>query len=111
MSGIASILLQVAPWVKTVLVVVLLSMALIQVVRLAPPIRRRGDAIADADQLGQLLGHTGRALTPMRPVGTCDFDGHRVECVAESGYVESDKLITVIRVEGTQLTVRVTDEA
>jgi membrane-bound ClpP family serine protease len=111
MSEMAPILLQVAPWVKTVLVVVLLLAALIHMIRLVPPIRRRGDAIADADELGQMLGRTGRALTPMRPVGTCDFDGHRVECVAESGYVESDKLITVIRVEGTQLTVRVTDEA
>jgi len=111
MSEMASILLQVAPWVKTLLVVIVLLIAVIQVVRLAPPIRRRGDAIVDTDQLSQLLGRTGRALTPMRPVGTCDFDGHRVECVAESGYVESDKLITVIRVEGTQLTVRVTDEA
>lgn len=111
MAEVTPVLLQVAPWVVTVLVVVLLLAALTQLVRLAPPRRRRGDAIAGADELNQLLGRHGRALTPMRPVGTGEFEGRRVECVAESGYVESNKPITVIRVEGTQLTVRVTDEA
>ena len=111
MFEMTSSLLQAAPWVTTALVVVLLLAALIQLVRLAPPVRRRGDAIADTDDLSRLLGRTGRALTPMRPVGTGEFDGTRVECVAESGYVETDKRITVIRVEGTQLTVRVTDDA
>lgn len=111
MVDVAPVLLQVAPWVTTVLVVILLLAALIELVRLTPPVRGRGDAIADIDELNQLLGRTGRALTPMRPVGTGDFDGRRVECVAESRYVERDRPITVIRVEGTQLTVRVTDEA
>ena len=46
----------------------------------------------------------------MRPVGMCDFEGRRVECVAESGYLQKDKQVKVIRVEGTQVTVRVMDE-
>ena len=78
---------------------------------LAPPVRARGDAISDTPELARLLGRMGRVVTPMRPVGMCDFDGHRIECVAESGYVEKDKIVTVIRVEGTQATVRVVDEA
>jgi len=77
---------------------------------LAPPVRDRGDAIPDTPELGELLGRLGRVLTPLRPVGTCDFDGHRVECVAESGYVERGRTVKVIRVEGTQVTVRVVDE-
>jgi membrane-bound ClpP family serine protease len=78
---------------------------------LAPPVRDRGDAIPDTPELGELLGRLGRVLTPMRPVGMCDFDGHRVECVAESGYVEKERTVKVIHVEGTQVTVRVMDEA
>ncbi|MBN2129486.1 MAG: hypothetical protein JW741_08315 [Sedimentisphaerales bacterium] len=77
---------------------------------LTPPVRQRGDAIADTDELGKLLGRAGRVRTPLRPVGMCEFDGTRVECVAESGYVPKDKEIKVIRVEGTQVTVRVTDQ-
>jgi membrane-bound ClpP family serine protease len=110
MAEMTTLLLQVPPWVRTVLVVAFLSIVLVQLLRLAPPRRQRGDAIVDADELGALLGQTGRALTPMRPVGMCEFDKRRVECVAESGYVEKDKQIRVVRVEGTQLTVRVADE-
>jgi membrane-bound ClpP family serine protease len=78
---------------------------------LAPPVRDRGDAISDTPELGELLGRLGRVLTPLRPVGMCDFDGRRIESVAESGYVEKDRTVKVIRVEGTQVTVRVVDEA
>lgn len=78
---------------------------------LAPPVRDRGEAIADAPELEQLIGRTGRVLTTLRPVGMCDFDGRRVECVAESGYLQKNNRVKVIRVEGTQVTVRVMDEA
>lgn len=78
---------------------------------LAPPVRERGEAIADTPELGQLVGRTGRVLTTMRPVGMCDFDGQRVECVAEKGYLQKDNKVRVIHVEGTQVTVRVIEEA
>jgi membrane-bound ClpP family serine protease len=78
---------------------------------LAPPVRKRGEAIPDAAELVRLLGQVGEVLTPLRPVGMCTFAGRRVECVAESGYIQKGKAVKVIRVEGTQLTVRLTDEA
>jgi membrane-bound ClpP family serine protease len=80
-------------------------------VLLSPPVRERGDAISDTPELTKMVGQVGRVLTTMRPVGMCDFDGRRVECVAESGYLQKDKKVKVIRVEGTQVTVRVMDEA
>ena len=79
-------------------------------VTLTPPKRQQGDAIADTPELKKLLGEIGMVLTPLRPVGMCDFSGQRVECVAESGYVEKDKKVKVIRVEATQLTVRLIEE-
>ena len=77
---------------------------------LARPIRERGDAISDTPDLAKLLGQKGAVLTPLRPVGMCDFAGRRVECVAESGYVPKDNKVTAIRIEGTQVTVRVVEE-
>ena len=79
-------------------------------VTLTPPQREPGDAIADSSELKEMLGAVGIVLTPLRPVGTCDFSGQRVECVAESGYVEKDKKVKVIRVQATQLTVRQIEE-
>ena len=73
---------------------------------LAPPERQQGDAVPDTTQLRELLGATGVVLTPLRPVGTCDFSGQRVECVAESGFVEKGKEVKVLKVQSTQVTVR-----
>jgi membrane-bound ClpP family serine protease len=77
---------------------------------LGKPDRQRGDGIPDSDRLQSLLGTEGIVLSPLRPVGMCSFDGHRVECVAETGYIERDSRIRVIRVEGTQLTVRLVEK-
>jgi len=76
-------------------------------VTLTPPQRQPGDAIADTAELKEMLGAVGLVFTPLRPVGTCDFSGQRLECVAESGYVDKGKKVKVIHVEGTQLTVRI----
>jgi membrane-bound serine protease (ClpP class) len=79
-------------------------------VTLTPPERQRGDAIADTSELKGLLGAVGLVITPLRPVGMCDFSGRRVECVAESGYVDKGEKVKIIRVQGTQLTVRVIEQ-
>jgi membrane-bound ClpP family serine protease len=112
----------VAGWIGVVVALVMVPTLLVLAYRmlprtsfgrrvmLAPPVRERGDAIADTPALAKLLGQTGRVLSTMRPVGMCGFDGQRIECVAESGYVPKDKRVQVIRVEGTQVTVRVVEE-
>jgi membrane-bound serine protease (ClpP class) len=79
-------------------------------VTLTPPQRKQGDAIPDTEELKKLLGAEGAVLTPLRPVGMCDFSGRRVECVAESGYVDKGKKVKVIDVESTRVTVRVIEE-
>ena len=80
-------------------------------VTLTPPKRQQGDAIPDTSELKELLGEVGVVLTPLRPVGMCDFSGKRVECVAEGGYVDKDKKVKVIDVESTQLTVRMIEDS
>ena len=80
-------------------------------VTLTPPKRQQGDAIPDTSELKELLGEVGVVLTPLRPVGMCDFSGKRVECVAEGGYIDKDKKVKVIDVESTQLTVRMIEDS
>jgi membrane-bound ClpP family serine protease len=77
---------------------------------LSPPQRQQGDAIPDTPKLKEMLGAEGIVLTPLRPVGMCDFSGQRIECVAESGYVNKGKKVKVIDVESTQLTVRIIED-
>jgi membrane-bound serine protease (ClpP class) len=112
-----------AGWVGVIIAVVMIPSVIViayrifphtrfgKSVTLAPPERQKGDAIADTPELKGLLGAVGVVITPLRPVGTCDFSGQRVECVAEGGYVDKGKKIKVIHVEGTQLTVRVVEES
>ena len=112
-----------AGWVGVIIAVVMIPSVLIvaykifpktsfgKSVTLTPPQRQQGDAIPDTDELKGLLGAEGVVLTPLRPVGMCDFSGQRVECVAEGGYVDKDKKVKVIDVEHRRLTVRVIDQS
>jgi len=107
-----------AGWIGVVIAVIMIPSTLVfayrifpktrfgKSVTLTPPERQKGDAIPDTDALGEMLGAVGVVLTPLRPVGMCDFSGQRLECVAESGYVDKGKKVKVIDVESTQLTVR-----
>ncbi|MGD9109863.1 MAG: NfeD family protein [Phycisphaerales bacterium] len=79
-------------------------------VTLAPPVPDAGEGVPDTADLKELLDETGEVITPLRPVGMCDFSGRRVECVAEGGYVDNGKKVKVIKVESTQLTVREVQE-
>ena len=80
-------------------------------VTLTPPERQEGDAVPDTPELKDMLGAVGVVITPLRPVGMCDFSGQRIECVAESGYVDKGQKVKVVRVQSTQLTVRVIEES
>ncbi|MBN2589663.1 MAG: hypothetical protein JXA96_07365 [Sedimentisphaerales bacterium] len=79
-------------------------------VTLAPPERQEGDAVPDTSELKEMLGEIGIVISPLRPVGMCNFSGQRLECVAESGYVDKGKKIKVIKIESTQLTVRLIED-
>lgn len=76
-------------------------------VTLAPPKKQAGEGVPDTEKLKELLGKVGEVITPLRPVGMVDFDGHRVECTAEGGYVNKGTKVKVIDVESTQVKVRV----
>lgn len=105
--GIAAILIPII-WIITYRVFPKTSMG--KKLILGKPDSGRGDAIPDHEDLQKLLHQTGIVKTPLRPVGMCEFDGRRFECVSETGYIEINKTIQVIRVEGTQLTVRLIQE-
>ena len=79
-------------------------------VTLAPPERQQGEGVPDTLRLKEMLGEVGVVVSTLRPVGMCNFSGQRLECVAESGYVDKGKKVKVIKIESTQLTVRLLEE-
>jgi membrane-bound serine protease (ClpP class) len=56
--------------------------------------------------LSGLLGAEGIALTTLRPAGTGEFNGKRVDVVTDSEYIEHGKPVIVTAVEGMRVVVR-----
>lgn len=52
------------------------------------------------------LDKQGIALCQLRPAGTADFNGERLDVVTEGAFVTSGSSIKVIAVEGTRVIVR-----
>ena len=65
-----------------------------------------GAGIPDVGKLDKLVGQVGQAITDLRPVGVVMFGSDRVDCVAETGQIETGTRVTVIRVEGVRVVVR-----
>lgn len=76
--------------------------------RVAPPNRPidLSDSPAYGRELSKMVGQMGVTLTPLRPVGTCNFGDRRVECVAESGMIDRSVQVVAVSVQGQSLVVR-----
>jgi len=57
-------------------------------------------------QAAALMGKVGSALTPLRPAGLADFDGERVDVVAQGDFVEKGQKVQIIEADGTRVVVR-----
>jgi membrane-bound ClpP family serine protease len=57
-------------------------------------------------RLDHLVGQFGRTITPLRPSGVVDFDGRRLDGLAEEGLIPPGTLVRAIHVRGGSLVVR-----
>jgi len=53
-----------------------------------------------------VVGAVGRTVTDLHPVGTCLFEGKRIECLADRHYIDREKPVRVVAVDGMQVRVR-----
>jgi membrane-bound serine protease (ClpP class) len=54
----------------------------------------------------ELIGQTGVAISELRPVGTAEFGGERVDVSTEGDFVPAGTPVTVVQAEGMRLVVR-----
>ncbi|KIL46042.1 NfeD family protein [Jeotgalibacillus campisalis] len=54
----------------------------------------------------ELIGKTGVTRTPLRPSGTIVIEDERIDAVTEGGYINKDKEVKVVKVEGSRIVVR-----
>lgn len=60
----------------------------------------------DPDDPVVQAGALGRALTPLRPAGTVEIGGLRVDAVSEGEFIPPGTMVRVVRVTGGRVTVR-----
>lgn len=76
---------------------------------LSPP--QPEEVVPDARHLTieHLVGQLGRTLTPLRPTGSVDFDGRRLEAISEEGLIPAGALVKAVQARGGRLIVRPAD--
>jgi membrane-bound ClpP family serine protease len=77
---------------------------------LRPPAREEYEPEPLAHPLHHLIGQYGRSLTPLRPSGVVDFEGRRIDGMAEEGLIPTGTLVKAVGVQGAQLVVRIETE-
>ncbi len=64
------------------------------------------------DQYRAFLNAEGVAMTSLRPAGKAQFGDHRLDVVAESGMIDAESPVRVVKVEGSRIVVRtITDSS
>src|SRR6056297_501552 len=58
----------------------------------------------------KLIGEVGKALTHLRPAGTAEINGKRVDVITEGDYIDKDQMVKVIRVKGSRVIVKKIEE-
>lgn len=62
------------------------------------------------DDLSQLLGKHGLALTTLRPAGTISVEGKRLDVSSLGDFIAKDTPVKIVKVEGSKIFVEKTEE-
>ena len=65
----------------------------------------RQEGFTSGEDMAYFLGREGTVVTVLRPAGTADFDGVRLDVVADSEFVSVGETVKVVRVEGRRIVV------
>jgi len=66
---------------------------------------REQGVVSQSEELALFLGKTGIAISALRPSGTSEIDGLRVDVVTRGEFIEKGALIEVVAVTGNQVIV------
>ncbi|MFC6332454.1 nodulation protein NfeD [Paenibacillus septentrionalis] len=64
------------------------------------------EGFISADSKSSLVGERGVTATPLRPAGSVLINNQRVDVVTEGGFIEINRLVEVVKAEGTWVVVR-----
>jgi membrane-bound ClpP family serine protease len=61
---------------------------------------------SNSDDLNYFIGSEGVTLTVLRPAGTADFSGVRLDVVSDGEFIPKDSKVVISKVEGHRIVVR-----
>ena len=67
---------------------------------------REKEELHSGEDMQVLLGKQGRTTSVLRPAGIGDFDGVRLNVVTEGSFIERDRPIEIVNVDGARIVVR-----
>lgn len=71
--------------------------------------QQNSEGYTGGEDLSQLVGRQGKALTTLRPAGTISVEGRRLDVSSLGDYIEKDTPVTIVRVEGSKIFVEKTE--
>jgi membrane-bound ClpP family serine protease len=66
-------------------------------------------SMSSHQELNELKGRIGRALSALRPAGVVDFDGRRIDTITEGMMVEAGQWVRCVEVRAGKVVVRPVD--
>ena len=67
---------------------------------------REKEELRSGEDMQVLLGKQGRTTSVLRPAGIGDFDGVRLNVFTEGSFIERDRPIEIVNVDGARIVVR-----
>lgn len=103
-------------FVMLVIVLILVSLVLAVILRSAKKGKlskklilwsaaKHEDGFSASSDMSALLGKEGIALTVLRPAGTGQFSGQRLDVVTEGNFMEKGTKIKIVRIDGRRIVV------
>lgn len=68
--------------------------------------QREDGYVAPLREMDAFTGKEGIALTPLRPSGTVEVEGQRLDVVTDGEFIAPGSQVTVVKVEGTRVVVK-----
>jgi len=75
--------------------------------RISPPnpVLTAADTSVPVEEIASFIGHSGRSVSALRPVGICEFYGRRVSCIAQFGLISAGVDVEGVGMSGASLAV------
>jgi membrane-bound ClpP family serine protease len=68
--------------------------------------QRKEEGYSGSEDLEFFLGKEGTTISILRPAGTADFDGIKLDVVSEGDFIKNESRVKIIAVKGRRIVVR-----